>query len=303
MIYVIGDSFANGDEIGDFLLPNWTGYKTKNNPLNDDKKNKLYHIQVGELLKNDIILREKINDFVNQNRWPTLLGKYLNKPVINKAYSGKSIYNMSTVLVQDMLKIIGNNQKIDLIIVQLTSLHRFQLPGLGITDVDSSVFKKENMEFLQLNPGVNSRNSIRSDTNNIDKNLDYTSNIKKYMYLLLGDQNFFYGYLHQLLNMQLIAKMITGKNLVILRSVFDFSKEINFVEHIIKNKLLEFNALIEVYNLLDFKTKHYMFPSMSDIVTDNSDSCLQTRGFHLCYNTHKMFAAKIADMLVEKKFI
>lgn len=293
MLYVIGDSFANGDEIADHLVPNWEGYRTKENPYASQEKNIQYFKEYSEILRNDSELSLKFMKFQNENRWPTVLGKLLGKEVINRALSGKSIHNMSTMLVQDIAEMIRNNKKPELIIVQMTSLTRFQVPSILEKHKDIG-WSNGHVDYIQINPGHINRKKYVDNS----KSDDYFEKMKLYTYLFIEDINFFYGYLNELLTMQTIAKLVTGKDLVIVRSIFDFSREIEFVEN---NK--QYKSLQNVYDLLDFKTKYYMFPSMSDIVDQNPTTCFNTRSWHVCHNTHKLFAENIAKILIDKQII
>lgn len=289
MIYIIGDSFTSGEEIADHLLPFWEGYRTQSDTC---EKNIEYFDKLNkEVIKNPEL--EKIEmDFKKENRWPTVLGKLLNKEIINKGHTGKSISNMATVMAQDMCELLQKNQKPELIIVQLTSLHRFQLPGISLSNYPNTIWYTGHADYVQINP-----NAPRHSFENYETN-DHLEKIKISKYLLLDDDDFFYDYLNNLLTMQLLAKLMTGKDLLLVSSIFDFSNEIESTEKKPKDSFIH-----KVYDLLDFRKKYEMFPSMKDIVDQNPNNCFFTRGWHVCHNTHKIFAENIAIILTEKKIL
>lgn len=284
MIYVIGDSFTEGIELADHLLPNWEGYKDGVNKLSYDVE---YFRKLNEIVTKDIFLFELEKNFRESNRWPTVLSNLLNYEVVNKGHAGKSIFNMVTMTSQDMADYKRQGKHVDLIIVQLTSLHRFQVPAVSF---EPDGWKQG--DYYQINPLMSRQQA------EVFKANSYLDEYKKARYLLCDDNDFFYDYLNQILLLQTIAKFYTGKDVLIVRSIFDFTNEMNYAKLSDKTSLL-----YKLYELTEFEKFYHQVPSMMDIVRNNPGKYFLTRNDHVCHNTHKEFANLLADFIRNKKLI
>lgn len=268
MIYVVGDSFSWGDEIADYILPNWPGYL--------DEVNTTTNKEWGLFRTNNISgYEEEHNKIRLANRWSTLLGQHLNMEVVNTGECGKSIHGMLTCLSHDLHKL----SNVKMVVVQLTGLHRFQIPLT--TEQDYGFIQKG---YGQVNPLVF-----------CNFKQPEVIEISKLRIQLNNDADFLYDYLNTILLMQQIIQSLTKTKLIILDSIFltSFGEIANIIE-IEKNTNERVKQVLE---MTDFENQVKRFPSMWDVYLKNQATCKRTIAGHLCINTHRLFAQEIANLL------
>lgn len=274
MIYVIGDSFAWGDEVADHILPNFWGYKDQ---LSDNQIASR-SAQLGILRPDgNHPLADAWDNFRIENRWSNLLAKHFGTDVVNRGENGKSIHGMVTTLSQDFETL----KNADLVIVQLTGLHRFQIPY--VTD-DPDAFVQEG--YAQLNPLVH-------------------LTFRKQVYFEIGklrladttERDFLYDYLNCILLIRQLVKSATNTEVLLVDSLF--LRECGNLEWHLNNN--ETNPYIKkMLDLTDFKNKIYTFPSMADIYNQNRNTCHTMVSGHYCHNTHRLFAQSLYDIIIRE---
>jgi len=267
MIYVTGDSFCWGDEIADYIVPEWPGYNGQSSPENQNIWNRSRTIFLHQH-------KEEHDEIRLKNRWSTLLGNHLGMNVINSSFSGKSIHNMLTCMMHDLPKL--NN--VQYVIVQLTGLYRFQVPC--VTEIENIQFQKG---YAQINP--------LADTNHVDE----IKQISKLRISLNKDIDFLYDYLSTIYLMQLLVKQFTKNNLIILDSIF--LTEYGNILKIIEEEKDDPN-IANLLKLTNFVNEVNKFPTMNDIYINNKNICNMTPSRHFCINTHKIFAEQIAKKIL-----
>jgi hypothetical protein len=290
MIYVIGDSFTWGDELSDFIVPGWPGFKdtviSGSRAEIDWLENRhTYFINSSEEVRKEHELLRL------SNRWPSILQKKLNVEVINSGLCGKSTAGMVTRAVSDLTKIVNENKKVSLIIVQLTAISRYQIPCIS-DDYDYSGWYQHG--YFQVNQALDDYNK-RTLPEKLYK-------FNEYKTIMDRDPDIVYEFLNNISKLQLIAKLATNKKLVIVDSMFRDSNsgvitiannETFTKQHTSAGKLY-FNLLSET-NIVNEMNR---YPSMSDIV--NMDSkCKIALGGHVCMETHRIFGELIAQRIIE----
>lgn len=263
MIYITGDSFTFGDELGEDLHPNFPGYTGEGNP---------------ETIRRWSMSRpsnQDINEYRIANRWSSVLGNLLGEEIVNKSNPGKSIHGMVTNISLD-LDIV---QKSKIIFVQITGLHRFQLPYFKVGE---GGWVQEN--YLQINPLMSNDNIFQ------DSKLNQFSKTK---FLLNDDKEFLFDYLNQILLIQQLVNGV-GSKLFIVDSVF-LSSCGNILS--LLDSLHDDNAINDMLIKTNFREEVTKFPSMWDIYNSNKSICKMMPCGHYCVNTHKLFAEKIYELL------
>jgi hypothetical protein len=290
MIYVIGDSFTWGDELSDFIVPGWPGFKDtviSGSRAEIDWMENRYSYLVNspeEVQKEHELLR--LN-----NRWSSILQKKLNVEVVNSGLPGKSTAGMVTSAVRDLTRIVNENKKVSLIVVQLTSISRYQIPCIN-DDYEYSPWYQNG--YMQVNPALGDYNK-RALSEKLYKFNEYKTSIDR-------DTELVYEFMNNIAKLQLIAKLATNKKLVIVDSTFRDSNsgvitiannEVLTKQHTSAGNLY-FNLLSET-NIVNEMNR---YPSMYDIV--NMDSkCKMTLGGHVCMETHRIFGELIAQKIIE----
>lgn len=290
MIYVIGDSFTWGDELSDFIVPNWPGFKNTviaGSPIETEWMQNRYSYLINspeEVQKEHELLR--LN-----NRWSSILQKKLNVEVVNSGLPGKSTAGMVTSAVRDLTRIVNENKKISLVIVQLTSISRYQIPCIS-DEYDHSLWYQNG--YMQVNPWLVDYNK-HTLSEKLYKFNEYKTSIDL-------DPESVYEFMNNIAKLQLIAKLATTKKLVIVDSTFRESnagviasanKEVSTKQYVTANK--SYFDLLSETNVVNEMNR---YPSMYDIV--NMDSkCKMTVGGHVCMETHRIFGELIAQKIIE----
>ena len=267
-ICTIGDSFTYGDEIADFMLPGFPGHVINGEWTHEHMEwNKTkYHVYA----RADDDLRRKHDLFREENRWSGIISKELLATVDCLSSNGKSVYNYIIELIEYLEA--GNNP--DLVVIQLTSFDRWQL----YCNIDNSHPMYNSHGFFQFNAGMD-RTFAKST---------YPSSIIKIMdnlLILQSAEDAMCAYLYAIKELQYIAKLKTGKNLIIVDS--DFKKSIKeVVDNSSNTKLHNLIKILDLDNML----------SMQDVFNETQDT-YKTAGSHFCSNTHKLFGLQLANLI------
>ena len=105
------------------------------------------------------------------------------------------------------------------------------------------------------------------------------------MLILQSTEDTLCAYLYVIKELQYIVKLKTGKNLIIVDSVFKKSiKEV--IENSSNEKLHKLITIIDLDNMI----------SMQDIFNETTDTYMNA-GNHYCSNTHKLFGLQLANLI------
>jgi hypothetical protein len=105
------------------------------------------------------------------------------------------------------------------------------------------------------------------------------------MLILQSTEDTLCAYLHAIKELQCIVKLKTGKNLIIVDSIFKKSiKEI--VENSSNDKLHKLITIIDLDNML----------SMQGVFNEATNTH-RNPGNHYCANTHKLFGLRLANLI------
>lgn len=270
-LFIVGDSFTYGDELSDFMLPEFPGYVPRAAawPRALTDWNKIKYDVYNKTKQRDPELYNKLDQFRLDNRWPTILGNNLNATVFNAGANGKSIFNYLNAVVDYVSK--GN--KPDLMIIQLTGFDRSQL---YLSDQKDSMYCQHN--YFQCTPSLDREFA----------NLIYTKELISYLDKLLvlqSSDDFLYAYLTCIKQLQMIAKLLTGKDLVIVDSVFKFHID-DVLQNTKNTDLLELADEVKINDII----------SMRSVYDNNLDTNMNP-GAHYCYKTNKIFADAVTDLV------
>jgi hypothetical protein len=267
-ICVIGDSFTYGDEIADFMLPGFPGYIINGEWTHEHMEwNKTkYHVYA----RVDKDLHKKHNLFREENRWAGIISRELSATVDCLSSNGKSIYNYVTELIEYLDA--GNNP--DLVVIQITSFDRYQL----YCNIDNSHPMYNRHGFFQFNIGMDREFAKNTYPSSLVKIMDNMLNLQ-------STEDGLCAYLYVIKELQHIVKLKTGKNLIIVDSVFKNSiKEV--IENSSNKKLHKLIKILDLDNML----------SMQDVFNETADTYMNA-GTHYCFNTHRLFGAQLADLI------
>jgi len=220
--------------------------------------------------KVDQDLRNKHDLFREENRWSSIVSNELSATVDCLSSNGKSIYNYVTELIEYLET--GNNP--DLVVIQLTSFDRYQL----YCNIDSSHPMYNRHGYFQFNLGMNREFAKNTYPSSLIKIMDN-------MLILQSTEDILCAYLNVIKELQYIAKLKIGKNLIIVDSFFKKSiKEV--VDNSSNKKLHNLIKILDLDNML----------SMQDVFNETTDTYM-TAGTHYCFNTHRAFGAQLADLI------
>lgn len=268
MLYVVGDSFTWGDELADHIVPNFWGWLDQMTPEQEAR-------QAGQRPYPPHMM-DQLDAYRIENRWSNILGKHLNMEVVNKGMPGKSIHGMLTAISHD----IDALRKAKLVIIQLTGLHRFQVPFLSGDDF----YIQDG--YAQLNPLLG-----------LEFEKPEYREIGKLRMIGTEEIDFLYDYLSTVLLIRQLVNYVTNTDVLIVDSLF-LKQAGNIKDQIEEYK--EQPNIKKMLELTDFENKANLFPTMADIYNQNRDLCHTSIGGHYCHTTHKLFADALYDVIIRE---
>lgn len=294
IVYVIGDSFTNGIELADYMLPNYPGEVS----LNDQ-----YNSNINELASNYILWKQQItkdnfnlHKFLRNNeellRWSNQLSTIIDLPVINKSFCGADNFSIFVIAMKDLENLINSGHIIEKVIIQITSFDRISyindktvLENHFGYPVDTTRHLNDNYVMRSLNPAMHNQWNLITPVEN--KFLE--NHIMK-----LGDElqltnSYHKIFLYNLLQLKLWKKSIkgiTGQDPIIVDSLF--------IAYILQNKYMSVNLDEDIFlkDIFDDIFDNNLL-SMSNIC--NLDEKCLTHGLHFTHHVHNKFAHMIAD--------
>ena len=227
IIYANGDSFTAGQGIYDYLM--FPDDYPKNNRMGDTYDNKLssnWNEKRHQLIQKHNCL-EELSENNRKRAYPAHFGKLLGATkVINGATPGSSIFGIYYRTVYDITEIIKKGQKIDLILIGLTSPERLYY------------FNKEpNSSHASWIHNVTPKLNARRKTKHSKYFEEYWTSH--------ADDEIFVNFLYQCLAIKTFVKSATGKNPMFLNTSTSFwkSREVMY-----ENNLPMLNHIWEVLN-------------------------------------------------------
>jgi len=125
-IYCNGDSFTQGDELGDSVIPGWSGPVNQATSFEESSARTLkewpwHHNAVNKLSVDQLQQQAKLELELS---WPSQLAKLLGADFKNAGKGGSS---MQTILWRTMLDLNEINREIDYVFIMLTSPQRLTM--------------------------------------------------------------------------------------------------------------------------------------------------------------------------------
>jgi hypothetical protein len=289
IIYVNGDSFTEGIEVADHILP----FPVSNFSLNQVRDlqytNELIESQHNyirnkeQFLKNNGNIAGKINALQAELRWSSKLSSILNKPVFNlSSQGGSSMYAIAFRTIADISELIQKGYKVTDAIIQITTHSRFSI--FAHTSIDD--------EPIMSMPMFGNRvyNIVSGNLFSSDKKI---SNFIQTFFELESSEFNMYRWFHELYMLKhTLQSMCHGIRIIFVDSVFykhtlwrtgaDF-------EDMLKIKRIEYN------HILNFRKEfeENLELSMLDFIAPEEQ--LITNGLHLKQEVHDRFAFAIAE--------
>jgi hypothetical protein len=126
IVYVNGDSFTAGSDLGDYLIPGYPDeYSlddfmcgTISKSMNDYSLWREDYFNVNA--ETDFLIRTE-----QANKWSSKLAEIIDKPVINKAYPGSDNFSIFARTCNDVEKLKLSGYKVTNIIIQVTGFMRY----------------------------------------------------------------------------------------------------------------------------------------------------------------------------------
>lgn len=281
VIYVAGDSFAAGEDIGDFLVPNSVS-RTRDD-FSDLLMEKVQSWQKDRTvwLRQDLKRLDQFTNYNRQHRWSTQLSQILDISVINSSIGGSSNYEIMYKTLHDILDLQSQGVEIKDVIVQTTSSDRYSYY------CNKSAFQ----DGENYNKYLISSFSRHSEKNNLYKS-DYYSRETWEMTA--------YRYFVDLMFFDNAITNILGKNPIYVDSVF-------LKRHSLLSEYM--HLVIDNNFLVSQKQKHLVSKQIHEFAKDfvnrrielamddelAPDEAVWTTNFHLNSKVHKRFAQRIAE--------
>ncbi len=278
-IYAIGDSFTAGEELLDFTLKGFPGYKTieeVDNPRYNDYK-------IAWLKQKAILKWNQYNrtwkEWILLERswaWPALLEQLDSRlEVENNSYPGASITGMAHRAVSDILLAKHQGRPFDKVFIQITSANRFEM-------YDSTL---KNRDFIMDGSLTHGHWATKESLKGMH------TVMLKYQ----SDLDFVIKYLYTLSSLKAAIVGLTGAEPILVASQFHWVTDLFTL--INEDKELKdhpnLRSMIEYINIPDIKL------IMNDIHVENKFLYNPCR--HYEQRTHYEFAKAVYDMYIKNE--
>jgi hypothetical protein len=131
MIYCNGDSFTQGTELYDhiFFKDIHPGFRLAKDIFDLELRDILIKKHHEAILKKVNTPEENmlIHNETIKRAWPAKLEKLLNIPVVNAGEGGSSMDSICSRTITDILKLVSKGERINLAIIQVTFINRFDI--------------------------------------------------------------------------------------------------------------------------------------------------------------------------------
>jgi hypothetical protein len=281
VVYVGGDSFTAGEDITDYLLPEYSEYstaemtellKTNSNPSDGESwisvRDKFYSDP------NNQGLYDQHNKIRNNLRWSNKLEEIINQPVLNmSSIGGSSMYAIGYRAAYDLELLKKQGYTVTDVIIQLTNASRF--------------YFFTNQKFEIHKNGIDYKIcSITSGTNQFTDIFDTTIKHEDFYYNV-------YRLFYEIYQIEKMIESIIGKKPIFVDSVFfsDFIHSVDFFKIIKDITIANEHQFIRSYAE---ELEKRLELSMLDCVADH-DEKIWTKNLHFNSKIHQRFAKLVAD--------
>lgn len=287
LIYVNGDSFTEGNELGDDLIPgnNFSNYSLSDiyDPVTykiiTNTKQKFLDWKYSKLLESETGLHKVVMDTEYDRRWSTILENIIQRPVVNiSSQGGSSNYAIAYRTLVDITDLLKQGHAISHVIIQVSCPFRYSYFGK----------KKEN----EFEPGESHGNTKKYFIKSQNGGLGRLQSLAATLWELEGYENEFsiLRSLHDLYSLKVAIKGLSPDT------------RIEFVDSIWANGKFGFSPMFELKELRNEASEHLVnfsdelckIPSMVDLIAP--DEKLITPHLHFSPEVHKRFSAKLAEL-------
>ena len=289
IIYVNGDSFTEGNELGDDLIP---GNNFSNYSLNDmidpdtyeiitNTKQKFRDWKNSKLTDSQIELRKTVFDAEYDRRWSTILENIIQRPVVNiSSQGGSSNYAVAYRTLVDITDLLKQGHTISHAIIQVSCPIRYSYFGRreeNETPEPGSVYgntKKYLIKSENVGPGYSHAMA------------EAMWNVEGYQYELSTLRS-----LHDLYSLRLTIKGLSADT------------RVEFVDSIWVDGKFGLARMFELTDelrkeapghLVDFSDELNKIPTMTGLI--DPDERLIMPLLHFSHEVHKRFSAKLAEL-------
>lgn len=296
LIYVNGDSFTAGVHLFDEIFPSYPGDFTCEELISRQSEIKKFekfksiflqrYVDYEKLLDLDVSLEffdtrlpnmvklaNNINEAEKQKAYPAYI-KSIDRSIeiINNAVPGASISGICYRSILDLLSLKGKGITVDCVIIQLTSLSRYE------------IFDHKHNRLLYDRP----IGTFKDDLDNAIGN----AVAKKYT-----DEDFLIKYLHHLTLIVETVRSVIGKNPILIDSNNEWILKI--IDKT-KDSLAKQRNPLQLERL-DILLKHSLIETVKFNFMQDIALSIQEKGFvydgHYSFNTHKEVAKKVLELL------
>ena len=244
LIYVNGDSYTAGEELGDYTLPGWPGTHKLTGSSFSNINTKWMRDRVK--LIPDFHSYSKIQKKLS---WAGQLENE-NLTVINGSKSGASMTGIAMRTMYDLLKLQQEGQIPDIVLIQLTSFDRIEV--FTTEDPDYGFLDSPLAHFSLTNPNI--------------------QNLARQYIATYSDSDLVVKFLYGLITLQNTVLGITGKHPVLLSTPLS-SHSTNIVCDNERDDLIEMSM---IKKLDEFNLPMVHFQSMSGCIMPGSHSDMLT---------------------------
>lgn len=285
IVYVNGDSFAEGSDTASHLYPFFKKYHSLHDIITEDADSRLarqlstldekYNF-ISDKITNKLLI-EEISQFEINNRWPSTLAKELGVPVYNlSSQGGSSMYAILHRTMSDLYRLQKQGYTITDVIIQLTSANRYSFFN-ETQDYEEPQYKRNHYHY-------------HIKTINAVANTEIFNVINSQEPIDMAE----YRWLHDVYLFRHAMASVTDARLILVDSAF-------YRKSILGHKTFQFdeshwlNKNQDDY-LLNFKKQldDEVELSMLDCIDLNEPETV-TDGMHFTAKVHELFAKKIAE--------
>jgi hypothetical protein len=283
-IYFSGDSFTAGDELADFMLPNWPGYFSDS----DEHAKKQGRSWAAKHRLKAIYSqpREQLNQFfIEQQKrvWPTLLAKKLGADYLVSGKGGSSQGDTNYRTMLDIERLIGEGKKIDHVFIQVTEPYRIE------------IFNKY-QDTYYTNNAISSLLACLADVYTNYNEKEFT---KRWL-LIEDDTGKIARFLTNIIFIRNYVKSKLHYEPIFVDSMFmtEFTKKIKALEPSQIIQTGELNTLIKTSGVIDPTTLEHTLPSMRSFVNPHRNH-MAPNG-HVAPEVHEVFAEHLFQHFFQK---
>jgi hypothetical protein len=267
LIYCNGDSFVDGWELGDDLIPGHPGY-TLTGPA-DNPNNLAWEINVRKFDQRT----ENIANIIELNRQRCFAGLLQSKygyTVVNNALNGASIDRITRTTITDLID-LKNKHEIITAIIGITSHYRHEVPG----DPDEPPQKK----WVDIAPHI--KNLYKHASNVAEFNIKYETD--------------YHASVKAILNLTHIKNFCSlhGIKLLFVQPGYEYTSSATTPSCFFEDVFPEHNDLTRLVKYLNLKPCLHL----KEIAVASGETEIYCPAGHFSPKMHEIFADKISKLL------